>query len=117
MYVPAHFEETRLEVLHDLVRNHPLATVVTLDREGLNANLIPMELDPEPLPLGTLRGHVSRANPMWRDFSSEVGGPRDLPGSGDLHHAFLVSNQAGIGKGRAHLELCCGPCLRPAAHC
>jgi predicted FMN-binding regulatory protein PaiB len=37
MYVPAHFEETRLEVLHDLVRSHPLATVVTLD-SGLNAN-------------------------------------------------------------------------------
>ena len=73
MYVPAHFEETRLDVLHDLVRNHPLATLVTLDREGLNANHIPMELDPEPLPLGTLRGHVSRANPVWQDFSSDVG--------------------------------------------
>lgn len=72
MYVPAHFEETRLEVLHDLVRNHPLATVVTLDRDGLNANHIPMELDPEPMPLGTLRGHVSRANPMWEHFSSDV---------------------------------------------
>jgi len=73
MYVPAHFEETRLEVLHDLVRRLPLATVVTLDREGLNANHIPMELDPAPLPFGTLRGHVSRTNPMWRDFSSDVG--------------------------------------------
>ena len=73
MYIPAHFEETRIDVLHDLVRNHPLATVVTLDREGLNANHIPMELDLEPLPLGTLRGHVSRANPVWRDFSSDVG--------------------------------------------
>ena len=72
MYVPAHFEETRLEVLHDLVRNHPLATLVTLDRAGLNANHIPMELDPEPQSLGTLRGHVSRANPMWRDVSSNV---------------------------------------------
>ena len=73
MYVPAHFEETRLEVLHDLVRSHPLATLVTLDRDGLSANHIPMELDPQPLPFGTLRGHVSRANPMWQDFSSEVG--------------------------------------------
>ena len=72
MYVPAHFEETRLEVLHDLVRNHPLATLVTLDRSGLNANHIPMELDPGPESLGTLRGHVSRANPVWRDFSCDV---------------------------------------------
>jgi len=73
MYVPSHFEETRLAVLHDLVRNHPLATLVTLDRDGLNANHIPIELDPEPSPLGTLRGHVSRANPLWRDFSADVG--------------------------------------------
>lgn len=72
MYVPAHFEETRLEVLHDLVRRHPLATVVTLDSEGLNANHIPMELDPGPQSLGALRGHVSRANPVWRNFSREV---------------------------------------------
>ena len=73
MYVPTHFEETRIDVLHDLVRGHPLGTVVTLDRKGLNANHVPIELDPEPVPLGTLRGHVSRANPMWRGFSSEVG--------------------------------------------
>jgi transcriptional regulator len=73
VYIPAHFEETRLDVLHDLVRNHPLATLVTLDQEGLNANHIPMELDLEPMPLGTLRGHVSRANPVWRNFSSDVG--------------------------------------------
>lgn len=72
MYVPPHFEETRLEVLHDLVRSHPLATVVTLAQESLNANHIPMELDTEPPPLGILRGHVSRANPMWKDFSSDV---------------------------------------------
>jgi transcriptional regulator len=73
MFVPAYFEETRLAVLHELVRNHPLATLVTLDQDGLNANHIPMELDPEPSPLGTLRGHVSRANPMWRKFSADVG--------------------------------------------
>jgi len=73
MYLPAHFEETRLEILHSLIVQHPLATVVTLSAEGLNANHIPMELDPAPPPRGTLRGHVSRANPMWQDFSSEVG--------------------------------------------
>jgi transcriptional regulator len=73
VYIPPHFEETRVDVLHDLVRNHPLATLVTLDQEGLNANHIPMELDLEPPPLGTLRGHVSRANPVWQNFSSDVG--------------------------------------------
>jgi transcriptional regulator len=73
MYTPAHFEETRIEVIHQLIREQPLATVVTLGASGLTANHIPLELDPEPQPFGLLRGHVARANPMWRDFSSDAG--------------------------------------------
>ena len=73
MYVPAHFEETRPEVLHRLIREHSLAALVTLGSDGLNANHIPLEIDAQPAPLGTLRGHVARANPVWRDFSRDVG--------------------------------------------
>ncbi|HLQ27424.1 MAG TPA: FMN-binding negative transcriptional regulator [Acidiferrobacterales bacterium] len=72
MYVPSYFEETRVEVLHQLIREHSLAVLVTLGSEGLNANHIPFEIDPEPAPFGTLRGHVARANPVWRDSSKEV---------------------------------------------
>jgi transcriptional regulator len=72
MYVPAHFEETRPGVLHQLIREHSLAALVTLGPAGLDANHIPLELDPEPAPLGTLRGHVARGNPVWRDFSRDV---------------------------------------------
>lgn len=72
MYVPAHFEETRPEVLHELIREHPLAALVTLGPGGLDANHIPLELDSEPAPLGTLRGHVARGNPVWREFSRDV---------------------------------------------
>ena len=72
MYVPIHFEETRLDVLSRLIHDHSLAALVTLGSDGLNANHIPLELNPEPAPLGTLRGHVARGNPMWRDFSREV---------------------------------------------
>lgn len=69
MYVPAHFEETRGEVLQALMREHPLATLVTASADGMVANHIPMEYDPQPAPFGTLRGHVARANPLWRDYS------------------------------------------------
>jgi len=72
MYLPSHFEETRVEVLHQLIREHSLAVLVTLGSEGLNANHIPFEIDPEPAPFGTLRGHVARANPVWRTFSKDV---------------------------------------------
>jgi transcriptional regulator len=66
MYNPAHFVEDRLPVLHELIRAHPLATLVTITAEGLVANHIPMEIGPGEGAFGTLRGHVSRANPLWR---------------------------------------------------
>jgi transcriptional regulator len=72
MYLPAHFNEARLPVLHELVREQPLGTLVTLAADGLNANHVPFEIDAEPAPWGTLRCHVARANPVWRDFSTSV---------------------------------------------
>jgi transcriptional regulator len=67
MYIPPLFDEKRLEVLHELIRVHPLATVVTLSGDGINANHIPLHLVAEQGLFGALRGHVARANPMWSD--------------------------------------------------
>ena len=72
MYIPKQFEETRVDVLHGLIRAHPLATLVTLSTEGLNANHIPFYLDDAPAPLGALRGHVARTNPLLNDLDSSV---------------------------------------------
>ena len=72
MYLPAHFTEDRVKVLHELIRERPLGTLVTLAAGGLNANHVPFEIDAEPAPYGTLRCHVARANPVWRDFSPGV---------------------------------------------
>ena len=72
MYLPAHFEESRVEILHNLMRAFPLATVVTLSADGLNANHIPFLLSQEPGPFGTLRGHIARSNPMFSDLVQDV---------------------------------------------
>jgi transcriptional regulator len=72
MYLPKHFEETRVPVLHDLIRAHPLAALVVLTASGLDANHIPFEIDPDPAPFGTLRGHVARANPLARGLSGDA---------------------------------------------
>lgn len=72
MYLPKHFEETRVEVLHELIHAHPLGALVALTPGGLAANHIPFEVEPEPAPFGTLRGHVARANPLWREFARDV---------------------------------------------
>lgn len=66
MYLPKHFEETRVEVLHGFIRAYPLGALVTQTPGGFEANHIPFEVDPDPKPFGSLRGHVARANPLWR---------------------------------------------------
>jgi transcriptional regulator len=66
MYVPRHFAETRVDVLHDLIRRHPLGTLVVAAPAGMEASHVPFEISPEPAPFGTLRCHVARANPIWQ---------------------------------------------------
>jgi transcriptional regulator len=67
MYLPAHFEETRPALLHALLQAHPLGLLVTTDAQGAPVvNPIPFMLMPERGPLGTLVGHVARANPVWQ---------------------------------------------------
>lgn len=72
MYIPAHFEETRIDVLQDLIRSHPFATLVTMSSIGINANHIPLHFVQVAGQYGTLQGHVARANPMWSDLNNEV---------------------------------------------
>jgi transcriptional regulator len=70
MYIPKHFEETDTRTLHALVRSHPLGAWVTPAPAGLVANHIPFLVHEERGTLGTLVGHVARANPVWQSFST-----------------------------------------------
>ena len=73
MYLPAHFEETRPEVLHAALRAHPLGLLITQGGDGeLAANPIPFILDAEADGACVLRGHVARANPLWREARGDV---------------------------------------------
>jgi transcriptional regulator len=72
LYLPAHFNETRTEVMQALMRTHPLCTLVTQCESGLVANHLPVQTLDEPAPLGCIRGHVARANPLWRDYRAET---------------------------------------------
>jgi transcriptional regulator len=64
MYVPDHFREDRPDVLHDAMQRIGFATLVT---QGLEANHLPMLLQD-----GMLRGHVARANPVWKAGAGEA---------------------------------------------
>jgi transcriptional regulator len=77
MYQPPHFREDDLAAQHGLIRARPLGTLVTIDAGGgLVANPLPFLLDADGAsPLGTLRVHMARANPQWRDLQGSA--PRE----------------------------------------
>lgn len=63
MYLPRHFEQTDPAALQALMRDHPLATLVTPTPDSVTADHLPLEYDAAA---SVLRGHVARANPLWR---------------------------------------------------
>ena len=69
MYLPSHFEQHDPETLHALMREHPLATLVSVQADGPTADHIPLEFDAATR---TLRGHVARANPLWREAAGQA---------------------------------------------
>ena len=72
MYVPTDFNEDRVPVLHEAIRKIAFGALVTLGADGLTASHIPMLIEPEPSPLGTLWGHLARANPQWQSVRHDV---------------------------------------------
>jgi transcriptional regulator len=72
MYLPSHFAETRVPVLHEAIARSGIATLVTSGPGGIEASHVPMLLDPTPAPFGTVLGHIARDNPQWRDGAPEA---------------------------------------------
>ncbi|WP_028311867.1 MULTISPECIES: FMN-binding negative transcriptional regulator [Derxia] len=66
MYLPAHFAAPSPDALHALIRAHPLATVILAAADAPDADHIPLHLHLPPDGPALLRGHVARANPLWR---------------------------------------------------
>jgi transcriptional regulator len=73
MYVPGSFAERDLPTLFAFIEAHPLATLVTsAGPEGLFATHLPLVLDRTIGPMGTLFGHVARANPHSRSIPDDA---------------------------------------------
>jgi transcriptional regulator len=72
MYVPALLGEKETAVLHDMIRQAQLVTLVTAGANGLVASHVPMLLDATRGPHGTLRGHLARANPQGKERAPDA---------------------------------------------
>ena len=74
MYQPAHGKFAVADpaaLLAELTRHVP-ATLVTVGANGLRASILPMLYDPGDGDHGTLRGHLARPNPQWRDAGGDL---------------------------------------------
>ena len=72
MYIPEHFQESRAEMMHRLIAEYPLGTLVTLGPDGIIANHIPFLLDTTSGPSGRLIGHVARNNTLWHQHDPDT---------------------------------------------
>ncbi len=72
MYLPDAFRQDDPATLHAAMAAAGLAILVTLGADGLAASHVPLLLDPDPAPLGTLRGHLAKPNPQGRGAQGDA---------------------------------------------
>ncbi len=70
MYCPTLFREQHLDKLHEVIKKHPLAMLITTGESGLTANLIPFSLSPVG-EYGTLHAHLARGNSQLKDLQQD----------------------------------------------
>jgi transcriptional regulator len=71
MHIQAHFAETRVPVLHELMRARPLATFIVANGEDIAVNHMPMMIESDASEYGVIRGHVPRSNRIWKSFGGQ----------------------------------------------
>jgi len=64
MYRPAAYAVDDVAVLHSVVQSRRFATIAAASPQGVRLAYAPVVLDPLPEPLGTLRFHLARSNPL-----------------------------------------------------
>lgn len=70
MYTPSNFAIDDLNELHQQILDTRLAVLVTHGEQGLQASHLPLLLNVDQGPNGTLYGHLARANPQWRELQN-----------------------------------------------
>lgn len=70
MYTPRAFALDDLPEIQQLIQHTRLAQLVTVGENGLQASHLPLLLNPDEGPNGTLYGHLAKANPQWRELQN-----------------------------------------------
>lgn len=72
MFQPQMFHEARPEVMHDLMRAHPFAALVTDALGQITADHVPLVLHPGTGAHGALQGHIAHGNPLFRNTTGPI---------------------------------------------
>ena len=72
MYLPRHFAMADPDALRAVIDRHPFATLALASDRGVMADHLPLIFDSTGDEHGVLRGHIARANPLWRGGDSEA---------------------------------------------
>ena len=106
MYIPEHFAAPSQDVIESLVKEHPLAQLVTVDADGQwVCNPIPLMMRGGLAAGSSLIGHVARANPVWQHQGQALAiftGPRAYvtpnvyPGKAEHHRVVPTYNYATV---------------------
>ncbi|CAI3936425.1 Predicted FMN-binding regulatory protein PaiB (PaiB) (PDB:2OL5) [Commensalibacter communis] len=67
MYIPEHFKENDLQLLHTAIKEIQIAHIVTQHSYGVEASFIPLYLDTYQNEKGILYGHIAKANTQWNE--------------------------------------------------
>lgn len=70
MYVPPHFQESRPEVIDEIIASNPLGTLTYATCDGLDATHVPFLHRRSGDGHGVLLAHVARRNPIWNEVSN-----------------------------------------------
>lgn len=70
MYTPRAFALNDLPEIQQLIQHTRLAQLVTVGENGLQASHLPLLLNPDEGPNGTLYDHLAKANPQWRELQN-----------------------------------------------
>jgi transcriptional regulator len=70
VYEPPLHRNEDLPALQALIRERMFGLLISNGPEGLVANSVPFVLDAAASKLGTLKVHLARANPQWRDLEA-----------------------------------------------
>lgn len=71
MYVPSAFERTEPAELFAFIEAHSFAVLVSTRNGEPFATHLPLLLERDAGPNGTLVGHMARANPQWHDLDGQ----------------------------------------------